>query len=426
MIQRPNITETIAPKDQAAVADAVCTALRKNSPIYPIGNGTCLEYGWPPLQAGIALSLANLNRVIDHAADDMTITVEAGMTIDALNQRLAAHRQWLPVDVPHSDRATVGGAIATDASGPRRYAYGTMRDYLLGFTAVDGQGRLFSGGGRVVKNVAGYNLCRMMAGSRGTLGILTQATLMVRPLPEAAALLACEVPTLDEAEKLLAQLVRLPVQPVAVELSAGRSPEGNPLFGPILEGHAARLCVGFEGAADEVDWMLGQLREGWKTLGVTSIVLMPNLTTDRLWRWLAALPADILINVLPSRLVGLIADVLRIAPDGAMQARAGNGSVAVKLSGEDNSIEPRHCDAIPLIRGMVAAAEGRMSIGHRSCGNGSHESDEAQLPPDLRIRRAIKERFDPHNILNPGQCCGEQHASSPAFCVSRPVQQNNI
>ena len=96
----------------------------------------------------------------------------------------------------------MGGAIATGAAGPRRSAYGTIRDYLLGFTAVDGDGRVFSGGGRVVKNAAGYNMCRLMAGSLGTLGVLTQATLMVRPLPEAAALLACDLPNLDLAEKL--------------------------------------------------------------------------------------------------------------------------------------------------------------------------------------------------------------------------------
>ena len=118
----------------------------------------------------IRLSLAKLNRVIDYPAADMTITVEAGMTIAELNRQLAAGRQWLPVDVPWPDRATVGGAIAVNAAGPRRYAYGTMRDYLLGFTAVDGTGMTFSGGGRVVKNAAGYNMCRLMAGSLGHAG----------------------------------------------------------------------------------------------------------------------------------------------------------------------------------------------------------------------------------------------------------------
>ena len=192
-------------------------------------------------------ALTKLNRVIDYPAADMTITVEAGMTIAELNRLLAEQRQWLPVDVPWPDRATVGGAIATNAAGPRRYAYGTMRDYLLGFTAVDGTGMTFSGGGRVVKNAAGYNMCRLMAGSLGTLGVITQATLMVRPLPEAAALLACEVPDFDLAEKLLAGLVRSPVAARGGRTVGRPLHEGNPLFGPVSEGNVGRLYVGFEG-----------------------------------------------------------------------------------------------------------------------------------------------------------------------------------
>ena len=105
---------------------------------------------------------------------------------------MAAQRQRLPIDIPQPDRATMGGAVALNAAGPRRYAYGSMRDYLLGFTAVDGRGLPFSGGGRVVKNAAGYNMCRLMAGSLGTLGVITQVTLMVRPVAEASALLVCE------------------------------------------------------------------------------------------------------------------------------------------------------------------------------------------------------------------------------------------
>ena len=173
----------------------------------------------------------------------------------------------------------------------------------------------FSGGGRVVKNAAGYNMCRLMAGSWGTLGVITQATLMVRPLPEASALLACEVRDFDLAEKLLAGLVRSPVRPVAVELAAGRSHEGNPLFGPLLEGNACRLYVGFEGSAAEVEWMLGTLHQEWAALGMTSPVLMPSLATDKLWRWISEFPADVQINVLPSKLIETIVEVLKAAPD---------------------------------------------------------------------------------------------------------------
>jgi glycolate oxidase FAD binding subunit len=372
----PPVIETLTPADTAAVAEAVRAAGEKRQAVYPVGGGTSFNGSVLASRPGIALSMAKLSRAIDHPADDMTVTVEAGVTVAELNKLLAEKRQWLPVDVAFPDRATVGGAIAANAAGPRRFAYGTMRDYLLGFTAVDGTGAVFSGGGRVVKNAAGYNMCRLMAGSFGTLGIITQATLMVRPLPETAALLACETPDFDLAEKLLASLIRLPVSPVAVELSAGRAHEGNPLFGPLSNGSVGRLCVGFEGSAVEVEWMLGRLREEWSAIGMASPVLMPNLATDKLWRWIAECPADETIHVLPSKLTATIADLLKQSPDVAIQAHAGNGIVHVKRASGNE---------------CVAAASTR------------RQTDEAAvLSPEIRVMQAIKERFDPANVLNPG------------------------
>src|SRR5690606_32325083 len=118
-----------------------------------------------------------LNRVIDYPARDMTITVEAGITWEQLEAELAKEGQWLPVDVARAEAATVGGAIACNTSGPRRFGYGTLRDYVIGIHAVDGQGMQFKGGGRVVKNVAGYDFCKLLTGSFGTLAVITQVTL---------------------------------------------------------------------------------------------------------------------------------------------------------------------------------------------------------------------------------------------------------
>ena len=271
------LTETLTPASQTDVAEAVRNAGNNGAAVYPIGGGTRLDYGVKPTRPGIGLSLAKLNRVVDYPADDLTISVEAGATIGELSRQLAAQRQRLPVDVLQPERATVGGAVALNATGPRQYGYGTMRDYLLGFTAVDGTGMTFSGGGRVVKNAAGYNMCRLMAGSLGTLGVITQVTLMVRPLCEASVLLTCDLPDFAVAERLLAGLVRSLVRPVAIELLAGRDGD-NPVLGPAGDGAVGRLCVGFEGATAEVDWMVGQLRKEWAAEGV----IAPTLHACRL------------------------------------------------------------------------------------------------------------------------------------------------
>ena len=151
------LADTLTPADQDGVAAAVRGAWQEGKPLYPIGGGTQLAYGARPAEPGLGLSLAGLNRVIDYPARDLTITVEAGVTIAELAGRLAAERQRLPVDVPFPAQATVGGAVALNAAGPRQFRWGTLRDYVIGVRAIDGSGTAFSAGGRVVKNAAGYN-----------------------------------------------------------------------------------------------------------------------------------------------------------------------------------------------------------------------------------------------------------------------------
>lgn len=237
------LSKTLAPAEQAEVAEAVRAAGAEKTAVYPIGGGAGLDYGAWPVKPGIGLSLEKLNRLIDYAPDDLTITVEAGMTLAELANILVKRGQRLPVDVPLPDRATIGGAAAVNPSGPRRFAYGTLSDYVLGFTAVDGQGMMFFGGGRVLKNAAGYNMGRLMVGSLGTLGVITQLTLMVRPLPEMSALASCNLPDLETAEKLLAGLMLGPIRPTALELTRGPNRHDNPVLESMPPGRDRKSVV---------------------------------------------------------------------------------------------------------------------------------------------------------------------------------------
>jgi len=145
----------------------------RSQAIYPVGGRTLLHLGLPPTRPGIAIDLTGLDQLIDYPARDMTITVQAGITMTRLGEILAQENQWLPVDVPLPERATLGGAIACNASGMRRLGFGTFRDYVLGITVVNDRGQEVKAGGRVVKNVAGYDLGKRYAGSLGTLGIIS-------------------------------------------------------------------------------------------------------------------------------------------------------------------------------------------------------------------------------------------------------------
>ncbi|MEX0820034.1 MAG: FAD-binding oxidoreductase, partial [Pirellulaceae bacterium] len=150
------ITETLTPGDAAELAEVVRDCYVSETAIYPIGGGTSLDYGSPAKREGIGLSLAHLDSVVDYPARDMTITVGAGITMHALAEILSKERQRLPIDVPQARQATLGGVVATNTNGPRRFGQGTVRDHVIGIRAVNGRGSSFKGGGRVVKNVAGY------------------------------------------------------------------------------------------------------------------------------------------------------------------------------------------------------------------------------------------------------------------------------
>lgn len=406
------LTETVTPADQAAVADLLRTASSAGTPIYPIGGATSLDYGSDPARQGQGLSLAGLNRLVDYPSRDMTITVEAGMTIAELSNRLAAQRQRLPVDVPRPEQATVGGALVTNAGGPRRYRWGTMRDYVIGLSAVDGTGMAFCGGGRVVKNAAGYDLCRLLCGSLGSLAVVTQVTLMVKPMPEASALVIAKIDDWTQAERLLADMVHTRVLPSAIELLAGPAWREEPLLGPPQTSGAARLVVGLEGAQAEVDWMVGQLHEQWQRVNVQLVGTHVGEQANVLWNRLAQCstaaaelngdrPWLVEAHLLPSAVVECVQQLLAVDSKCSIQAHAGSGVVRAvfPLSAE------RGTDILDSrIRPAVTSAGGSMVVRSRPAGTRLDRFAVWGPAKDTqRVMQTIKDQFDPHGILNPGR-----------------------
>jgi glycolate oxidase FAD binding subunit len=186
-------------------------------PLIAVGGGTSFELETHGAERRLKVATRGLDRVVEFAARDMTITVEAGIPIARLDEVLRSEGLRLPIDIPQWDRATLGGAVAADASGPRRYGLGTFRDYVIGLAAMKADGQVFHSGGRVVKNVAGYDLCKLMVGSRGTLAILTQITLKLKPIPEASALVCAAFANVIDREAAVAGLLQSKTRPVALD-----------------------------------------------------------------------------------------------------------------------------------------------------------------------------------------------------------------
>lgn len=397
--------ESVAPADVSAVAATVRSAFEREQAVYPVGGGTSLNCGLRRVRPGIALSLAALNRVLDYPADDLTVTVEAGITLAELNRRLAEKRQWLPLDPPESDKATIGGIIATNASGPRRHGYGTVGDYFVGFRAIDGRGDEFRGGGKVVKNAAGYNLPRLMVGALGSLGVIVEATFLVRSLPGYWAMLIRDVPSFEQAEALLDGLGRSRAAPTIVELLAGPARPNCPL--PAMPATAAaRLVIGFEGGAVDVQAMLAALDEEWKLSGTDGVTSIAGAGVASITNWLGESPAILQMNVLPSRLVGLVEQLAKLLPRHPLQAHATSGEVRVYASADDRAAFPNGYAELVRnkLRPLVTAAGGHLTV-LAAPEDAPLTAADVWGPPraGAALMRAIRQRFDPAGILNAGR-----------------------
>ncbi|MGB8205945.1 MAG: FAD-binding oxidoreductase [Candidatus Baltobacteraceae bacterium] len=181
--------ESVAPADLEEAAEALREAASRHRTVSFLGGGTELGLGYPPQRVDVLVRTAGLTRIVEYAPADMTVTVEAGLTLAALQERLEPQGQRLALDPPLATAATLGGLLATNAFGPRRARFGSLRDLIVGVSLIRADGARVRGGGKVVKNVAGFDLPKLMVGALGTLGMIATATFRLHPLPAAVRLL---------------------------------------------------------------------------------------------------------------------------------------------------------------------------------------------------------------------------------------------
>lgn len=376
----------VRPASAAEVGEVVRAAAAAGDAVYPVGGRTSLDVGFAPTRPGVALDTTALDRVIDYPVRDMTITVEAGITVGKLRAALAAEGQWLPVDVPLSDRATLGGAVALNLSGPRRYGYGTLRDYVIGIGFVADDGSEVNAGGRVVKNVAGYDLMKLHIGAAGTLGVVTRLTLKVRPKPEACAAIRVGC----EGTKLAAVLDALHAsksRPVAVHVSRAGTDIGRAPWW---------TTVVFEEKAATVPWQVATLQAELASAPVIGVQILdpadvPQLVrdaTDASAGWLPDGSACRFVwkaSVRPSRTAEFCLAAAGLGADVSIRAEGLNGIVY----GTANDTPPTAALAALAGDGSVVVRRG------------------PPLPPrpmpDAELMRQVKRALDPRDVFNPGR-----------------------
>lgn len=371
--------------------------------IGPIGGRTMLDLGMPPNRYDLALDLTGLNRVVEYEPDDFTITVEAGMTLADLQRHLAVNGQFLPLDHPRFERATLGGICAVGRGGLRRNSFGGPRDWLIGMRMVKADGTAIKGGGRVVKNVSGYDLPKLFAGSLGTLGIIVELTFKLRPQPASDQIVALNAPSFDSA--LAAGHAAAQAAPFlngCVVLSPDAAGEARGLGAKILHDQPSLLlrANGLESAASEV---LLQALNAAREAGLDG----PERTTNAIvetWQAVADLELQtpeghvrLRIGLPPANLARAREIVSRELPNAtAWVAAADSGLMFLNVPSID-------ADSVDNLRRQLGPLQGRLTVETAPTEHKETINVWGPAGPGARLMHNIKREFDPQSLLNPGR-----------------------
>jgi glycolate oxidase FAD binding subunit len=401
-----------APASTSEASTLLRAAAELGLAVVPRGTGSRLHWGNPPERCDLIIETTQLDEVVEHAAGDLVATVQAGVRMDRLAEVLATAGQRLALDPPAADglaagRGTVGGVLATGAAGPLRLRYGSGRDLLIGITIVLADGKIARSGGKVVKNVAGYDLGKLFAGSRGTLGLITQATFRLHPLPATTAYVRAAYPSPQEAPRAVGVATESAFSPVAAEI-----------YWPSRT-DPVQACFALEGDPASIAARVGAL------IGL----LGPDAEATNLARpptWWGAGPASqrggtvLQIGFWPGDLALVLTELRSTATKAGLNP-AVCGSAA---AGQLYAALPEYEDPA-AVAGFVAALRDRLGhqgqiannpgggppakasvvVQHAPPGVGA-QVDMFGPVPSLPLMRAIKAQFDPGRRMAPGRFAG--------------------
>jgi len=383
--------ETFQPADAAGVAAKLKWANDEGLAVSVHGAGTKQSWSARAGRTDVVLSTLGLNAPADHVPGDLVATVSAGTSLDAVNDVLRRERQWLPLDPACSNRATIGGIISTNDSGPRRHRFGTPRDLIIGIEIALADGRIARAGGRVVKNVAGYDLSKLLCGSLGSLAVVTSATFKLAPLPPVSATLVASLPDARSAGALAVALGGSTLTPSTVEL---HSPPH-------------RLLIRFETSPRATERQVAAATSLCATHGAATEVLTGQAEADA---WIAherrmADDAGTIVKLatLATDVAGMLSRVETLTAEHGIgytaAGRAALGVIFVSLVGDPGS----HDAIVSELRREAAARRGSAVLLAAPPGLKERLGAWGPNSDAVPIMRAVKARFDPRGTLNPGR-----------------------
>ena len=399
----------VLPATVEAVSETLSFASAHDKQVVPWGGGTQMCLGNTPRGVDMVLGLERLDRVLFHEPGDLVASVQAGTTLQALRDELQKHGQLLPIDAPFPREATVGGVLAANASGPSRLGYGTARDWLIGVRVVHSDGTVTKAGGRVVKNVTGYDLNKLYVGSLGTLGVIVEATFKLTPMPNEIGTLAATFPSLSAAMQAAGELLRQSAMPHALQVINRHVMGKLPMVG---SGEAA-LLVRFDGRTAPVARRLDASAQVLKNAGAVSVDRLAPVEGTGLWQaltnlgWSKESPPHLALEVhcLPSHL-GEVLDLVNGNPQvlGSPGIIAGVGWGTVRLLWWQEDVPA--LDAIGRLRQGTPHIQAHVVVERCPFKLKEQVDVWGEAFEGMEIMARLKHQLDPAGILNPGRFVG--------------------
>ena len=389
MITTADAIPTIEPDTAAELAVSLRRASDARHSIVIRGAGTKMDWGRPPQRIDAVLSTRRLNRMLAHPHGDLTATIEAGATLAGVNEALGQHGQWLALDPPFADRATIGGILATNDSGPLRHRFGTPRDLVIGVQLATTDGVLAKAGGQVVKNVAGYDLSKLVCGSFGSLAAIVSATFKLAPRPVASKTVVVEAPNVETIQQIVRDVMASQLEPIAFELS-------------VAEGVSSAILVRFASVRAAVEAQIDRVGAMPAVKGCAMRIVDGDDERSawqrhslRLWD---APGAIVRASWLPAEIATAIAALKgRGTPDVALVGRAALGAGLIRIGGDART----QANAVDALR---RSASFRNVVIVRGSDQLKSLADVWGPPGDRdRLFASLKHALDPHGTLNAGR-----------------------
>lgn len=402
----------VSPGSVEEVSKLLAYASSEKLAVVPRGNGTKMAQGGVPRKLDVVLSMLRINRITEHDVPNLSLSVQAGMTLSAVQEKLAATGKgsFLPLDPPYTEKATIGGIIATNGSGPRRYLYSAARDLLLGLKAVSPNGDIVAFGGKTVKNVSGYDMTKLMIGSWGALGVITEITTKLLPLPEASATLLVSFENLAKAGALTRKVLHSALLPSAMELMDGKAASQLGEKGKYL------VAFNLEGVGEAVERQVAEIGEMGKKEGAIDTKILKGQEERTFWLrvrdFALATKAPVILksNFVISKQAEILGNYEKMAQaagiGSAFIGHAGNGILTSYILENGVAKMDPLIDLIGKFTAEAVKHDGNLVVESCPSELKAKISVWGQPRTDYVVMRRLKEKVDPVGVLNPGRFVG--------------------